>query len=142
MPETPVATTPLETAEAGPRLESLRKARDFDQAFRRGRRSRQRLLAMVARPNDLEATRVGFAISRRVGGAVVRNRVRRRLKALLRELPIAQPTDLVLTAQPAAAEATFADLRRDLEACAQACGLLEPDELDSGAGPRKGRRSR
>jgi ribonuclease P protein component len=65
-----------------------------------------------------ESIRVGFTASRKVGNAVKRNRARRRLKALVREMisSSANPgLDLVLIARPATVDRPFDDLRRDLE---------------------------
>jgi ribonuclease P protein component len=62
--------------------------------------------------------RFGFTVSKKVGGAVVRNRIRRRLRALVAAL---DPTylrvgcDYVLIARPAAAERAYAQLKTDLE---------------------------
>lgn len=61
--------------------------------------------------------RVGFVVSKNVGGAVVRNRVKRRLRAqatpLLPTLPAG--VDVVVRAQPEAAERTSAELGSELE---------------------------
>ena len=65
-----------------------------------------------------DAIRVGFTASRKVGNAVKRNRARRRLKALVREMIAdgANPgLDLVLIARPATVDRPFDELRRDLE---------------------------
>ena len=61
--------------------------------------------------------RVGFVVSKGVGNAVVRNRTKRRLRAIMAtELPgIPQGADVVVRAQPAAAQATFAELSEALE---------------------------
>jgi ribonuclease P protein component len=62
--------------------------------------------------------RVGFTASRKVGNAVKRNRARRRLKALVREMIAtgANPgLDLVLIARPATVDRPFDELRRDLQ---------------------------
>jgi ribonuclease P protein component len=63
--------------------------------------------------------RFGFIVSRQVGGAVVRNTVRRRLKALCAEsLPaVADGSEIVIRALPSAASAPFGELRRDVERC-------------------------
>jgi ribonuclease P protein component len=65
-----------------------------------------------------EAPRVGFVVSRTVGGAVARNAVRRRLRHLMRErLHLLTPgSTLVVRALPAAAGASSAELSEDLDA--------------------------
>lgn len=65
------------------------------------------------------AARFGFIISKQVGTAVVRNTVRRRLKAVCAEaLPtVPEGTDVVIRALPASATASFAELRADVTRC-------------------------
>jgi ribonuclease P protein component len=65
---------------------------------------------------------VGFTVSRRVGNAVTRNRVRRRLRAAFREAGPAVRADsaYLVGATPAAARASFDDLRRALGDCLRA----------------------
>jgi ribonuclease P protein component len=92
----------------------LRARADFERARHRGRSWGTSLLGLTAARNDLPLTRCGFVVSRRVGEAVVRNRVRRRLREILRHsvprLPLGW--DLVFSARPAAATATSDDLTR------------------------------
>ena len=77
------------------------------------------ILQVAAQPEPVsESIRVGFTASRKVGNAVKRNRARRRLKALVREMIAdgANPgLDLVLIARPATVDRPFDELRRDLE---------------------------
>ena len=69
-------------------------------------------VASVLRSTSLSPTRFGFVTSKRVGGAVVRNVVKRRLRALaaqtLRESP--RGYEIVVRAQPASAHASFDEL--------------------------------
>jgi ribonuclease P protein component len=71
------------------------------------------------------AARFGFIISKQVGNAVVRNSVRRRLKAVCAEaLPrVPEGTDVVIRALPASATATYAELSADVNRC---LGRLTP----------------
>lgn len=63
---------------------------------------------------------VGYTITRRCGGAVERNRIRRRLRACAAGLDLA-PGSYLVTATPEAASATYAELEASLaEACAMA----------------------
>ena len=70
------------------------------------------------RPDGGIDPRVGFTAGRKVGNAVLRNRARRRLKALVETMLPEQGmdgTDYVLIARQATPERNFADLRQDLE---------------------------
>jgi len=67
------------------------------------------------RPSPL--VRVGFTVSKRVGNAVVRNRVRRRLREIARQIipEQARPDlDYVLVGRQAALQRDFADMRQEL----------------------------
>lgn len=69
----------------GPRRR-LRSAREFDAVFKRGTRLPGRLFLLVVAENRGRADRLGLAVSRRVGGAVARSRVRRLLRESFRRL--------------------------------------------------------
>lgn len=73
---------------------------------------------MLARGEE-RAPRFGFIISKQLGTAVIRNTVRRRLKAVCAEAAAEVPkgTDVVIRALPASATASFAELRADVSRC-------------------------
>jgi ribonuclease P protein component len=107
---------------------------EFDTVVRRGRRAGHGRLvvhayaAPTASGGPAAVPRVGFVVSRTVGGSVVRNRVRRRLRHLvrLRLERFAPGTLLVVRALPAAATATSAELAVDLDAALRRLRLREP----------------
>jgi ribonuclease P protein component len=66
--------------------ERLRTGREFDAVFERGTRLEGRLFLLVAAPNGLRYDRLGLAVSRRVGGAVQRNRARRLVRESFRRM--------------------------------------------------------
>lgn len=68
---------------------------------------------------EADRVRFGFIVSKKVGGAVVRNTVRRRLKAVCAEaIPVVAPgTDVVIRALPSAAAADYGALRADVHGC-------------------------
>lgn len=103
-----------------PVVRSLKGDRAF-QRLRKGRSGGSRLLSVRWRPSRDEGVRVGIVASRKVGNAVVRNRVRRRLREALRDLVRTRPVDLsprgrdlIVIARPEAADADYADLKRAL----------------------------
>lgn len=93
-------------------LEMLRSAADFQQIQQQSRSRAHPLLLMRYRRNGLDRTRYGISTSRKVGSAVVRNGIRRRLRTILRVLDADVQTgfDILLVARPAAAAARQADL--------------------------------
>jgi ribonuclease P protein component len=120
----------------------LRRSSDFDATVRRGARAGRRTLVVHCRAVPTDATRVGLVVSRAVGGAVVRNKVRRRLRGVVVEQRTELPAgaDVVVRALPPAAEAGYADLAADfrsaLRSAASRAGLLPGDRVSAGEAPR------
>jgi ribonuclease P protein component len=113
-----------------PQQSRMRRAEDFRRVLRTGRRTGGSLVAghlLLANGSHAAGTdgavrsgdpaKVGFIVSRAVGSAVVRNRVKRRLRELMRRRLASLPGGclLVLRAHPAAARARQADLAVDLD---------------------------
>jgi ribonuclease P protein component len=94
----------------------MRTSAEFSETIRRGARAGRTTLVVHCRTGDEPGRHVGFVVSRAVGGAVVRNRVRRRLRGLVMEALETVPDGgrVVVRANPAAAAATFDQLRDDL----------------------------
>ena len=84
----------------------LSRRADFDRVFQTGRHNSAGLLAIRSAPNQGPLTRFGYAIPKRVGPAVTRNLVRRRLRESLRLLPVREGFDVVITVRPEAASVT------------------------------------
>ena len=99
----------------------VRRGADFAAAIRGGRRAGRGTIVvhlLLEEPVQASVARAGFVVSKAVGNAVVRNKVRRRLRHLVRPLLAELPAGslLVVRALPSAAEASFATLGNDLEA--------------------------
>jgi len=100
----------------------LTDAETFRRTSRTGRRSSSRTLVAHLAPLERAGTtdaRVGFVVSKAVGNAVVRNRVKRRLRHLVRERLALLPgsSALVVRALPAAGAASASELATDLDRC-------------------------
>lgn len=96
----------------------MRRSADFQQTVRRGARGgRDTLVVHLTTTTDPGPPVVGLVVSRAVGNAVTRNRVKRRLRALVAARVDALPPGglVVVRAQAAAAAATSGELGRDLD---------------------------
>lgn len=100
------------------RAQRLRRSQDFQGVIRAGRAVSGSCLVLYysLRDEGSGAPRFGFAVSRRVGGAVQRNRVKRVLREAARSLSSdsEEPADVVVVARPRAAAVEPAELRTEL----------------------------
>jgi ribonuclease P protein component len=107
------------------RASRLRRRSDFSAAYQRGRAWSNELLAVRVLANGLPVSRFGFAVGKRVGKAVERNRVKRRLREIVRSLDPAGGWDVVIIARPAAATADFSALTGAVRSLFGRAGLVE-----------------
>jgi ribonuclease P protein component len=99
-----------------PRAARLVRRGEFDAVYRAGRRRSSSHFTVFFRANELPESRFGVSIKKALGGAVVRNRIRRRLREIVRchrrEIPAGW--DIVIHPKSAVAKAPFAELTADL----------------------------
>ena len=93
--------------------------------YLRGKPFRTGLLIMRAIRTDGPLSRFGFTASRAVGNAVVRNRVRRRMREAARSLPVAPGWDIVFNSRVQAARATYAQIQDQMRTLLERAELLE-----------------
>ena len=84
------------------RRHRISHALDYQRAFKQGQRRTRGPLVVVGVPDDLPYARLGLSVSRRVGGAVVRTRIKRRLREAFRLIRQEMPAglDLVVSVRP------------------------------------------
>mgnify|MGYP001599449317 CR=1 FL=1 len=111
----------------------LRQRKDFDAVFRKGRAWNNTLLVLRSLPNEMTHNRYGFVTSKRVGNAVVRNRVRRRLQESVRVLPLRPGWDVVVSAKTSAARADFHELNRAVVDLLARARLLQEEASPEGS---------
>jgi ribonuclease P protein component len=94
---------------------TLTASPEFERVYRNGSVYRGRLFSVHTLPNTLGEPRLGLSVSKKVGTAVNRNKVRRRLKEMFRSSAKRLPPDLdfVISARPAAAKASFEELNEE-----------------------------
>ena len=95
----------------------LRRREEFRRVLRDGNRARDALLSITAADTGAPDSepRYGFAIPKRVGGAVTRNRIKRRLRAIVNQTDHPRGWDYVIYAFPAASDATSERLAQSVE---------------------------
>ncbi len=101
-------------AEASARKQRLSRSAEFERVYRHGRSAQHRLLVLYRfeRPEDIRgdegdgATRIGITVSRKLGNAVERNKLKRQLREALRAAPqLPEGHDIVAIARPGLADA-------------------------------------
>jgi ribonuclease P protein component len=93
---------------------------------------------MKATPNGLILSRYGFSVSKRVGKAVTRNRIKRLFREILRVMPLKSGWDIIFIARPAVST-EYANLKRSVEDLLSRAHLLETGEEQSSSTKLSGR---
>jgi ribonuclease P protein component len=104
-----------------PRLDFPRACRllhraEYDAVYSEGRRRSSREFAVFLRPNGLERSRFGWSVKKVLGNAVRRNRIRRRLREILRlhRQEISSGWDIVIHPRSSVAKSSFSALAGEL----------------------------
>ena len=108
------ATETQAVSEQLTRLERLLHATEYRRVFRRGKCFRDALLRIHVAPSPVAWPRLGLVASRKVGDAVRRNLLKRRLRHLFRtnKGALPGPFDVVIVLSPASRDASFEELER------------------------------
>ncbi|MEA4965931.1 MAG: ribonuclease P protein component [Oscillospiraceae bacterium] len=111
---------------------SLKENTQFRRLYARGRSAAGPCLVIYCRKNGTKENRVGYTVSKKLGHAVVRNRVRRRLREIYRlhEPEFRPGWDLVVVARSRAAAAPFSRMEQTFLTLAAQLGLLSEKRND------------
>lgn len=103
------------------RADSLRRKKEFRYTYRAGKSTANRLCALVYAKSRVPSVRVGFSVSKKIGGAVVRNRVKRRMREAVSPLIAGMRggVNVIFVARAPIVDAAFPDI------CAGMAQLLE-----------------
>ena len=109
---------------------SIKNNYEFRRLYSKGRSSVQPTLVVYSRRSKSGLNRVGFTVTVKLGHAVVRNRIRRRLREIYRlhESEIKRGTELVIVARSRSVDAAYKELERDFLSAAAKLGILEAGE--------------
>lgn len=96
-----------------PRSGRIHRRPEFQHAYDRGRKVHGRFMTMFVLPNELGTSRLGVSATRKLGGAVVRSRAKRRVRELFRTGPAPGSVDLVIVPRPALVDAPWSELQEE-----------------------------
>src|SRR4030043_1640000 len=107
---------------------ALTKRAQYLAVYKSGKAWVNNLIVMKALPNEFEYSRYGFSVTKNIGKAVVRNRIKRLLREISRMTPVKPGWDIVLIARPAAVTADYQQLRKSVETLLFRAHLINKDE--------------
>ncbi len=112
--------------------ESLKKNRDFQRVYKKGKSKANKYLVMYVLPNDLSRNRIGISVSKKVGNSVVRHHLTRLIRESYRlhEEMFHSSWDIVIVARPTARDISYQDMESALLHLANLQGLQNDSELD------------
>ena len=102
----------------------LKKPAQYALVYNKGRSWKNNLRVMKALSNGLAFSRYGFSVGRRVGEAVMRNRVKRLLREIMRSTSLQTGWDIIFIARSYTAGVSYAELAAAVEGLLSRAGLL------------------
>jgi len=106
----------------------LTKRDQYALVYTKGSSWMSNLVVMKALSNKLSLSRYGFSVSKRVGKAVTRNRVKRLLREVLRLTPLEPGWDIIFIARSGAASASYAELEKSVVSLLSRARLLRKED--------------
>lgn len=107
-------------------MERLKNPREFSVVYNQGKPHFGKYVVVSVLPIDRPVSRVGFAVGKKVGNAVTRNKIKRRLRAIMQGQSgrIVAGFDVIIGAKQRSVTASFHDLEDDLCRVLKNSGLL------------------
>jgi ribonuclease P protein component len=118
-----------------PKKNRLRRRRDFEEIITKGSYYKKGGLAVKYLRNNLPLSRVAFVVSKKVSNkAVVRNKIKRRLRAVLREWlgEIKKGYDVIFFTQKGIEKKSFPELESEIEAILKETKLISKKDKNEG----------
>lgn len=95
----------------------IRRRPEFQKAYAEGTRAHGRLMTVFVLPRNDTRTRLGIAATKKLGGAVQRNRAKRMVREMFRQYPTPAGLDVVVVPRPALVTASLAAIEADYASC-------------------------
>ena len=117
------------------RNQRLTGSKRFSQIHIEGSSTANRLLVIRYLANGADYSRFGFLVSKRIGNAAVRNKVKRRLRELIRLNPVKAGWDALFIVRRGAGSAKYQDLKDAIDNLLQRANLVDEPPQPTGPGP-------
>ncbi|MBI5182524.1 MAG: ribonuclease P protein component [Nitrospirae bacterium] len=110
-----------------PKNEQIKRTFEYKRVYEKGKRYYSSNIILYVLNNDLQYSRVGISVGKKVGGSVKRNRIKRLLREILRHIwgRVIKERDIVVVAKKDALERDLKALWQDLEGLFKKAGLIE-----------------
>lgn len=112
-----------------PRSHRVRRRAEFQQVFEAGRRVQGKYITLLMAPNAADRPRLGIVASRKLGGAVTRNRAKRLIREVFRRsnpLPGRQDVDVIVIPRRELLDAAYPNVEADFRATYRRCAARLP----------------
>jgi ribonuclease P protein component len=106
----------------------LTRPQQYASVYDKGSSFSSDLLVIRVLPNGLPISRYGFSINKRVGNAVIRNRIKRRLREIMRVTALVPSRDIVFIIRPSAAGTDYTGIKKEVERLLSRAGLINEVE--------------
>ena len=112
----------------------LTKGEQYSAVYNNGASWVDKLVVLKVLRNGMGISRYGFSISSRVGGAVIRNQVKRRLREILRGMPLRSGWDIVIIARPPASKTNYHHIENSVRTLLNKARILDANSGSGEAG--------
>ncbi len=112
----------------------LKSNSQFNVVYDEGKSWTGREIVLKALMNGSNVTRFGFVVSHRLGKAVVRNRIKRRLREITRQTPVQSGWDVILIARAPVASLDYQGLNKSVKKLLLKAGLIVGENEDNRLG--------
>ena len=117
------------------RRQRLTGSKRFSQIHIEGNSAANRLLVIRYLANGSDCSRFGFLVNKRIGNAAVRNKIKRRLREVIRLNPVKSGWDALFIVRQGAASAKYQDLKAATDNLLQRANLVEKPPQPTSPGP-------
>lgn len=120
------------------RCYSLKRNKEFRYAYRVGKAAHSKSMVLIYAKGNLNEVKIGFSVSKKLGNAVVRNRIKRRLREAITPLipDLRKGFKLIIVAKAAVIEEKMVSIRSSMRYMAKKAGLLVQGNSNAGEGNR------